>query len=226
LLAGQQVPDSGSVIREWSGALILELGDLDISGGGGVWKSYPAGFGEESYEYGSAGLAWDLTRGVRQGRAGFSGGIVTNAGRASSADSTYFLTRATAEGGYNWFKGALGLGMGIRSGGIVSGEWLSTMVTRLGGYGSLRGYVKDSFRAGAWGIFSPEISLGETPTRIYVFSDTGILDTGQDGIRYPSSAGLGMRGSTGGLHFDAGAAFPLNTGIGSARFYLSARVSI
>jgi len=226
LQASQQVPDSGSVIREWSSSLVIGLGNLELSGGGGSWKSFTPDFPDESYRYGSAGLAWDLTRRVRQGSEGFSGHVTTNAGSASGADSTYLLTRAYGTMSWKWYRGALGLGFQAEAGGIISGEWLSTMVTRLGGYGSVRGYPEDSWRAGAWGILSPEVSLGETPTRIYLFSDAGFLDTGEGKMEYPVSIGIGLRGVTGGLSFDAGTGFPLDRGVGSARFYLSARVNL
>ena len=226
LRGSQQVPDSGSVIREWSGSVILGLGDFEVSGGGGSWKSYPLDSPDESYRYGSAGLAWDLTRRVRQGRAGFAGQITTNAGSASGPDSTYFLTRAYGNMSWKWFSGALGLALDAKTGGIISGEWLSTMVTRLGGYGTLRGYPEDSWRAGAFGIISPEVSLGETPTRIYLFSDAGFLDTGTEGMAYPVTVGIGLRGVTGGLSFDAGTGIPLDRGLSSARFFMSARVNL
>lgn len=224
--AFQQVPDSGSVIREFEGSIILSLGAIEISGGGGTWQSYPAGFEDESYRFGSAGVAWDLTRSVPQGRKGFKGEVTTDAGSASGPDSTYFLTRASGELSYNWFRGALGLGMSVKSGGIISGEWLSTMVTGIGGYGTLRGYVQDSWRAGTWGVASGEVSLGETSTRMYLFTDAGILNTGADGTKYPVSAGAGLRGTTGPFQFDAGTGIPVGRGTGSARFYLSARVNI
>ncbi len=222
----QQVPDSGSVLREWSASLILSLGSLEVSGGGGTWRSYPLNAPDESFQFASAGLAWDLTGRERQGRAGFSGEVDTDGGRASGPDSTYLLTRARGSMSYQWFSGALGLGGVVRAGGIVSGRRLSTMVTRIGGYGSFRGYPEDSWRAGAWAVASPEVSLGETPTRIYVYSDAGVIDTGSDGMKYPVSVGGGLRGSTAGLRFDAGAGFPLDRGAGSARFYLSAGVNI
>ncbi len=96
----QQVPDSGSVIREWSGSLILSLGDIDVSGGTGTWKSWPLNQTEESYRYGSAGIAIDFTKSTRQGREGFSGSLVTEAGSAAGPDSTYILTRAETEMNY------------------------------------------------------------------------------------------------------------------------------
>lgn len=223
---GQQVPDSGSVIREWSSSVILSLGTIDVSGGGGTWQSWPVNRQQESYRYGSAGIAVNLTNGTPRGREGFSGTITTEAGSAAGPDSTYILTRAETEMNYTTFKGLFGIGITAKGGGIISGDWLSSMVTRLGGYGSLRGYVKDSWRAGAWGIASPEVSIGETATQVYIYSDIGVLDTPDNGMQYPISAGLGLRGTTGGLRFDAGSGFPIDQGPGSARFYLSAVISL
>jgi hypothetical protein len=222
----QQVPDSGSVVREWSGSLILGLGNIDVSGGGGVWKSWPLNSAVESFRYGSAGITWDFTHRRTQGREGYSGTLTTEAGTASGPDSSYLLTRAFTRVEYTLFKGMLGFHMNAQAGGIVSGDWLPTMVTRIGGYSTLRGYARDSFRAGAWAVASPEVSLGETPTRVYVFSDIGILNTGDTGMKYPVSTGIGIRGTTGTLRFDAGSGFPTDKGVGSARFYLSAAVSL
>ncbi len=84
----QQVPDSGSVVREWSGTVILSLGSINVSGGGGTWKSWPVNQPEESFRYGSAGLALDFTTRCPQGRRGFSGSLTTEAGSAAGADST------------------------------------------------------------------------------------------------------------------------------------------
>ncbi len=224
--ASQEVPDSGSVIRELSGNLLMGIGPLEVSGGGGSWSSYPAQGGDESYRYASAGLSWDLTKRVPQGRAGFSGRVNTDAGTASGTDSTYFLTRADGAMKYQWFRSAVGLGASVMAGGTLGGVRPSTMVTRLGGYGSIRGYPEDTWRAAEWGVISPEISLGETATRLYAFLDAGILRTGEGVMEYPVSAGAGIRGVSGGLGFDAGAGYPLDRGVESARFYLSARVSI
>lgn len=226
LEASQEVPDSGSVIREWSTSVIFDLGQAEVSGGGGVWRSYPLGAPEESYSYGSAGLSWDLTRRVPQGRSGFSGTVITDAGSVSGPDSSYVLTRASGNAAYQWFRGALGLGAMLKGGGIISGTWPETMVTRLGGYGSIRGYAEDSWRAGTWGVLSPEVSLGETGTRLYGFMDMGALKTHGGTVEYPVSAGIGIRGVSGGLGFDAGAGFPLDLGLASARFFISARISL
>lgn len=222
----QQVPDSGSVLREWSGSVILSLGSVDISGGGGTWRSWPVNQPEESYRYGSAGLLVDFTSSTLQGREGFSGALNTEAGRASGSDSTYLMTRAEAKMNLTLYKGMFGVSVTTMGGGVISGEWLPSMVTRLGGYGTLRGYAKDSWRAGEWGIAAAELTLGETTTQLYVFTDSGLLNTPENGMQYPLSAGLGLRGATGGFSFDAGSGFPVDQGLSSARFYLSALISL
>ncbi len=222
----QQVPDSGSIVREWSSQVILTVGNINVSGGGGTWQSWPVNQPSENYRYGSAGLAVDYTTTTSQGPRGFRGELITQAGSASGSDSTYVLTRASTEMNYTTYKGMLGMSVTVKAGGIISGDWLPSMVSRLGGYGTLRGYVKDSWRAGVWGITSPEILLGETATQIYLFSDIGVLNTAADGMFYPVSAGLGLRGTAGGLQFDAGSGFPVDQGLGSARFYLSALISL
>ena len=222
----QEVPDSGSVIREWSADVIMSLGSISISSGYGVWKSWPLNQDEESFKYGSAGILFDFTEVTRQGSDGFSGSIRSETGSAVGADSTYFLSRVDAELDYQTFFSQLGFGVKAKGGGIVSGDWLSSMVTRLGGYGTLRGYVEDSWRAGVYSVFSPEISLGETTTQLYAFSDIGFLKTPDTGMEYPFSAGIGLRGKAGGLYFDAGSAFPVSEGLSAARFYLSARISL
>ncbi len=222
----QQVPDSGSVLREWSGSVILSLGNVDVAGGGGTWQSWPMNQSEESYRYGSAGISVDFTSAVPQGREGFTGVLSTEAGSASGVDSTYFMTRAETNLNLTSYKGMFGVSITAMGGGIVSGDWLPSMVTRLGGYGTIRGYPKDSWRAGEWGIAAAEVSLGETATQLYIFTDTGVLNTSHNGIQYPLSAGIGLRGTTGSLHFDAGSGFPVNSGPSSARFYLSAMIGL
>ncbi len=204
----------------------MSLGSISISSGYGAWKSWPVNQNDESFKYGSAGIQFDFTEVTRQGNHGFSGSVRSETGSAEGADSTYFLARVDAELNYTTFHTLLGFGVKTKGGGIVSGEWLPSMVTRLGGYGSLRGYVEDSWRAGVYSIFSPEVFLGETTTQLYAFSDIGILKTSATGMEYPVSAGLGLRGRTGGIYFDAGSAFPVREGISVARFYLSAKISL
>jgi len=225
----QEIPDSGSVNRRWEMRLFYDLGDIEVSGGGGSWSGWPAGGERQRYDYGTAGLSWDMTRRVSQGRKGFRGSFSTTGGNAtgsgSDSDSTWFMATSETSMSISAFRGVFGFGLGVKAGGIIQGEWLSSGLWRLGGYGTIRGYPEDFFRAGEWGIASPEISVGETATRLYVFSDLGVLRTTQ-GIRRPVSVGGGIRGSSGKLRFDAGAGFPLDRGPGEARFYLSALLPI
>ncbi len=227
LYLNQEIPDSGSVNRRWETRVFYELGSLEVSGGGGSWSGWPAGGVRQRYDYAAAGLDWDLTRNSPQGARGFQGSVSTTAGNASGADSDSTWFMATCEGSASLadYRGALGFGLGVMAGGVIRGEWLSSALWRLGGYGTLRGYSDDAYRAGEWGIASPEISLGETATRLYVFSDLGIIRT-ETGIERPASAGGGIRGTAGRLRYDAGAGFPLDRGPGDARFYLSALVEI
>lgn len=225
----QEIPDSGSVNRRWEARAFYDLGDLEVSGGGGSWSGWPAGGQRQRYDYGTAGLAWDLTRGTPRGRAGFRGTFSTTAGNASGAgpdpDSTWFMATSQGSASYTAFTGVLGLGLELKGGGVLQGRWLPSGLWRLGGYGTLRGYPEDVFRAGEWGIASPELSLGETGTRLYAFSDIGVLRT-QEGIQRPVSAGGGLRGVSGRFRYDAGAGFPLDRGPGEARFYLSGVLEI
>ncbi len=225
----QEIPDSGSVNRRWETRLFYDLGGLEVSGGGGSWSGWPAGGERQRYDYGAAGLTWDLTKRVPQGRQGFSGTVSTTGGNATGpvADSlsTWFMATGEGSAGFNMFRGVFGFGLKVAAGGILQGEWLSSGLWRLGGYGTLRGYPEDVYRAGEWGIASPELSVGETATRLYSFMDLGVLKT-LEGTERPASAGGGLRGGTGRLRYDAGAGFPLDRGPGDARFYLSAVFSI
>lgn len=225
----QEIPDSGSVNRRWETRAFYDLGDLEVSGGGGSWSGWPAGGQRQRYDYGAAGLTWDMTRRTPQGRKGFRGTFSTTGGNASGAesspDSTWFMATGEGSASYTIFMGAMGLGLGVQAGGVLQGQWLSSGLWRLGGYGTLRGYPEDVFRAGEWGIGSPELSLGETGTRLYVFSDMGVLRT-VEGVERPLSVGGGLRGVSGRLRYDAGAGFPLDRGPGEARFYLSGLLEI
>ncbi len=225
----QEIPDSGSVNRRWETLLFYDLGGIEVSGGGGSWSGWPAGGERQRYDYGEVGLAWDFTERVPQGREGFSGTLSTTGGTASdpAADSLSTWFMATAEGSASVvaYRGVFGFGLGIKGGGILQGGWLTSGLWRLGGYGTLRGYPENVFRAGRWGVVSPEVSVGETATRLYVFSDIGLLET-LGGLSKPVSIGAGLRGGTGRLRYDAGAGFPVDLGPGDARFYLSALYSI
>jgi hypothetical protein len=225
----QEIPDSGSVNRRWETLLFYDLGGVEVSGGGGSWSGWPAGGERQRYDYGEVGLTWDFTGRVPQGRKGFVGTLSTTGGTASEPDSdslsTWFMATGEGSASVTTFSGAFGFGLGIRAGGILQGEWLSSGLWRLGGYGTLRGYPENVFRAGRWGVASPEVSLGETATRLYVFSDIGLLET-LDGLSKPVSIGGGLRGGSDRLRYDAGAGFPVDGGPGDARFYLSAIFSI
>lgn len=229
LFLSQEIPDSGSVNRRWEALLFYDLGDIEVSGGGGSWSGWPAGGERQRYDYGEVGLAWDLTRRVPQGRTGFSGTLSTTGGTASEpvsdSLSTWFMATGEGSASVAAFSGSFGFGLGIRGGGILQGEWLSAGLWRIGGYGTLRGYPENVFRAGRWGVASPEVSIGETATRLYAFSDIGLLET-LEGLSKPVSVGLGLRGGSGRLRYDAGAGFPVDRGPGEARFYLSALYSI
>lgn len=229
IFLSQEIPDSGSVNRRWETLLFYDLGGIEVSGGGGSWSGWPAGGERQRYDYGEVGLAWDLTGRVPQGREGFSGSISMTGGTASdpSSDSLSSWFMATGEGSaaFTAFSGSFGFSLGARAGAVLQGEWLSSGLWRLGGYGTLRGYPESVYRAGRWGVVSPELSLGETATRLYVFSDIGFVET-PDGLSKPVSIGGGLRGGSGRLRYDAGAGFPADRGPGDARFYLSALYSI
>ncbi len=225
----QEIPDSGSVNRRWETLLFYDLGGIEVSGGGGSWSGWPAGGERQRYDYGEVGLTWDFSRRVPQGRKGFAGTLSTTGGTASDPGSdslsTWFMATGEGSASVTAFRGSFGFGLGIRAGGILQGEWLSSGLWRLGGYGTLRGYPENVFRAGEWGVASPEVSIGETTTRLYVYSDIGLIKT-LDGLSKPVSIGGGLRGESGRLRYDAGAGFPVDRGPGDARFYLSALFSI
>lgn len=221
----QEIPDSASVNRRWEAGVFYDLGDMEISGGGGSWSGWPAGGVRQRYDYGTAGFSWNLTRRTAQGRKGFRGSFSTTAGNASGPDSTWFMATGETDASFTTFRGLFGFRVGVKAGGVLQGEWLSSGLWRLGGYGTLRGYPEDVYRAGEWGIVSPEVSAGETATRLYLFSDMGVLRD-DSGVRRPVSVGGGIRGVSGRLRFDAGAGFPLERGPGQARFYLSALLQI
>jgi hemolysin activation/secretion protein len=97
---------------------------------------------------------------------------------------------------------------------------------QLGGQATIRGYPENSFRAVRYAVARPEISLGETETRIYLFTDLAVVKTDEDEIRFPAGSGAGIRGRSGMFHADAAVGFPLQEGLGSSRLYLRLRASI
>jgi hypothetical protein len=225
LRASQLIPESLSVDRELEAVVILELQSLETWVGAGIWKGFQPDSADREYSYGIAGAGVLVGRRVPQGWSGFRMELESRLGVMSGADSGFVLATMDTEMRADWFHGALGIGSGLLAGGIVEGDWIYSRLTRLGGIASIRGYAAGSFRAGRYLVVRPEISLGETATRIYAFSDLAVLDT-PDGIRYPVGAGAGIRGRTGVLELDAGIGFPVLDGLSRARFYLRALASV
>jgi hypothetical protein len=223
--ASQELPESTVVNREAEVVVILDLESLETWAGAGIWKGFQPDSADRTYRYGIAGVGLLLGSRVPQGWQGLSIGVESRLGRMSGADSGYVLASADMEMRVDWFDGAFGLGAGLLAGGIFQGEWLDARLTRIGGMETLRGYAINSFRAGRYLVVRPEVSLGETATRAYLFSDMAVLDT-SGGIRYPVGVGAGIRGRTGILELDAGVGFPVLEGLGRARFYLRALASI
>jgi hypothetical protein len=223
--ASQELPESTVVNREAEVVAILDLESLETWVGAGIWKGFQPDSVDRTYSYGIAGAGILLGRRVPQGWQGFSASMESRLGRMSDADSGYVLASVDLEMRTDWFSGAFGLGAGLLAGGIVQGEWLDARLTSIGGIETLRGYAINSFRAGRYLVARPEVSLGETVTRAYLFSDIAVLHT-QGGIRFPVGAGAGIRGRAGILELDAGVGFPLLEGLGRARFYLRALASI
>lgn len=216
----QTIPDSGWLNREAE----LEAGwelreDLEVRAGAGTWRGYEPGDVERSYDYGLAGLGWTPGRRVRQGWQGLDASFEARLGTLTGPDSSGVLSQAGLEVRGDWYSGVLGLGGSVSVGGVVEGEVLESRLRRLGGQATLRGYAENSFRASRWVVMRPEVSLGETDTRLYAFTDASALET-SEGWEHPSGAGLGIRGRSGLFRADAAVGIPLRGG--PARFYLSA----
>lgn len=125
------------------------------------------------------------------------------------------------------YEGALGFGGELLAGGVMQGDWFEGLLKQLGGQETLRGYPENAFRAVRYGVAKPEISLGETETRIYLFCDlAAIRIPDPDIMRYPAGCGAGIKGISGIFHADAAVGFPIQEGLGSARVYLRLAASI
>lgn len=224
LRLAQAIPDSGWLNREAE----LEAGwelreDLEIRAGAGTWRGYEPGDVERSYDYGLAGLGWTPGRRTRQGWSGLVMDFEARLGTLSGPDSSGVLSSAGLEARGDWYFGVAGLGGGFSVGGVVEGAVLESRLRRLGGQKTLRGYAENSFRASRWVVLRPEVSLGETDTRLYAFWDVAALET-SGGWEHPSGAGLGIRGRSGLFRADAAVGIPLRGG--PARFYLSAVANV
>ena len=160
-----------------------------------------------------------------QGWQGIEASLESRIGRASGSDSGYVLASADLDFRGDLFTGVFGAGLGLLSGGVFEGDWLDGRLKAIGGMETLRGYPENSFRAGRYLVARPELSIGETSTRVYTFADVAVLEL-TDGMRYPVGMGAGIRGTAGVLEMDAGVGFPVLEGLGRARVYLRALASI
>jgi hypothetical protein len=224
LSAAQEVPDSAYLNRELEIILIWELReDLEVSAGTGFWRGYEPGDETRTYDYGLAGIRWRPGRRVPQGWEGLDASLEGRMGTLGGPDSSGTLSLADLDMRGDVFSGVLGLGGDLLAGGIIEGEVLESRLERLGGQETIRGYAENSFRASRWIIARPEVSLGETSTRLYAFSDIAFIDT-PDGVRRPCGAGIGIRGRSGLFSADAAVGVPL--GGGPARFYFGAEADV
>jgi hypothetical protein len=219
----QSVPESSWVNREGELLLIWRVGDLDVSAGAGQWRGYPPNEPRQRYSYGLVGLSARPGRRVAQGWQGLVLDMEADMGSATRSDTTgeetYASAEITARG--DVYLGWLGLGGRALAGGVLEGEWLSGRLRRMGGADDLRGYAEGSFRAGRYAVAGPEVSLGETETRFFVFSDLGAVETA-GGWRWPASLGLGFRGRSGVFRVEAALGFPAREGPERGRVYLQA----
>lgn len=219
----QSVPESAWVNREGELLAIWSMEALEVSAGAGQWRGYPPDADDQRYSYGLVGFHARPGRRVRQGWQGAVVDLEADMGSAALSDTagedTYASAVLTARG--DWFSGWLGVGGRALAGGVLEGEWISGRLRRIGGSKDLRGYPEGSFRAGRYAVAGPEVSLGETETRFFVFSDLAALETEQ-GWRWPASLGLGFRGRSGLFRVEAALGFPAREGPDRGRVYLEA----
>ncbi len=216
----QEIPDSGWLNREADILLIAEVSEvLSVSAGAGGWRGYGPDGEDSRYNYGLAGMSWSPGRTVPRGWQGLKADLECRLGNVSGEDSSLVLSTAELEARADLFAGAAGLGLGMTCGGAMQGEPPYSLLRRLGGQESLRGYAEDTFRATRYAVLRPEVSFGETATRLYAFCDLSALDT-PDGDRYPAGAGGGLRGEAGSWSIDLAVGAPLRGG--PARFYVTA----
>ncbi len=219
----QSVPESSWVNREGELLAIWRVGALDVSAGAGQWRGYPPDASRQLYSYGLVGLSARPGRRKSQGWEGLSIDMEADMGRATASDTTDVEIYASGEltARADIYLGWLGLGGRALAGGVLEGDWLSGRLRRMGGAGDLRGYAEGSFRAGRYAVAGPEVSLGETETRFFVFSDLGAVDT-EAGWRWPASLGLGFRGRSGVFRVEAALGFPVRERPERGRVYLEA----
>ncbi|MCK4505281.1 MAG: hypothetical protein KAW14_06675 [Candidatus Aegiribacteria sp.] len=226
LEAAQDTPESSWVNREASLSIIWEMYTMEVKGGAGIWRGYPPDGSREEYDYGLAGILYRAGRRVPQGWQGINLQFEARAGNRTGRDTSGVLTMAEAEIRGDWFKGFMGLGGELLTGGVMQGDWFEGLLRQLGGQQTLRGYPDNAFRAVRYIVGRPELSIGETETRIYLFCDMAAIETPEDIMRYPAGCGAGMRGTSGIFLADAAAGFPIKEGLGSARLYLRIMASL
>ncbi len=219
LSAMQEVPDSGLLNREAEIAAIWEVDpDISILTGAGRWWGFEPS-ADRTYSYGLAGITFNPGRPTQMGWEGIELVLEGRVGTSHGPDSSGVLAMAVLEARVDAFSGPFGFGGELDAGGILEGERIYSRLTRLGGQETLRGWAENSFRAVRFAILRPEVSLGETTTRLYMFCDAGVVEE-ESGISTPAGAGGGLRGSAGSFSIDAAVGVPLDGG--PARFYLSA----
>ncbi len=226
LEASQETPESSWVNREASLSIIWSIELTEIMGGVGIWRGYPPDGERQSYDYGLGGITFRTGSGVPQGWNGIEFQLEARSGNRTGQDSSGILTMADLMIDGNVYSGVIGFGGRLLTGGVMQGNWFEGLLQQLGGQQTLRGYPENAFRAVRYAVGRPEISLGETETRVYLFCDLAAIRTPEDGMRYPVGCGAGMRGMSGIFNADAAAGFPLEEGLGSARFYLRLTASI
>jgi hypothetical protein len=222
----QETPESSWVNREGSLSLIWSVNRMEIKAGAGIWRGYPQDGSRQKYDYGLAGIFLNTGHRVQQGWNGFDIELEARSGNRTGQDLSGILTMAEFSVDGNIFSGVLGFGGRLLAGGVMQGDWFEGLLDQLGGQETIRGYPENAFRGVRYGIARPEVSLGETETRIYLFCDLAAIRTSDGEMRYPVGCGAGMRGYSGIFNADAAAGFPLQEGLGSARLYLKVTASI
>jgi len=226
LEVSQETPESSWVNREGSLSIIYLMDRTEIMGGAGIWRGYPPDGSRQKYDYGLAGITWRAGRQISQGWSGIDLQLEARSGSRTSQDSSGILTMVQMKITGNTYSSFFGFGGSLLTGGVLQGGWFEGLLDQLGGQETLRGYPDNAFRAVRYAAARPEISIGETETRIYVFCDLAAIRTPYQGMRYPVGTGAGLRGISGIFHADAAVGFPLDEGPGGARFYLRLTASI
>ncbi|MDM7992824.1 MAG: hypothetical protein QUS11_05870 [Candidatus Fermentibacter sp.] len=219
LEASQEVPDSAWLNREAEASTVWEVdAALSVVTGAGKWWGYSPE-ADRTYGYGLAGIAYRPGSMTAMGWEGLELDIEGRLGTSAGPDSSGTLAQAALDSRVDIFGGPLGFGGEVLAGGILEGEPLYARLTRLGGQETIRGRPENAFRAVRYAILRPEVSLGETETRLYAFCDLAwIEETSRD--TDAAGAGGGLRGTAGSFRVDAAVGIPLDGG--PARFYLSA----